>query len=421
MNFLQKPHFNKVAFHCIFILVVYAVLLLLRLPILVNADLFLSSDEGFMAVDMAELFSGGPFYFSHENVSYQGIFHSLMAIPFFWLFGVSSFTFKLPAVLYYTLYIWTFFLLAIRLNRKIAWVSVALLILCPPNILELTTYNYPHTLSACFGNAAFLIFLSHRDNPSYLKVFYITFIIGFSLYVYTFSAIYFAVIIILWALDAQISFRDVFERLKPACLREGCARLIDITILLNLFWVLITYMTGGISSKIGDFYLFNSFIRNNTPHYWMSDSSQAYIPFIEFFIFIVTLRVLIFRTDIIHFFKTAKYSPSTSFLVVGLFGFLMGLIPRWIGLYRNSISGHPGYELELGLPQMWHKLSDLIFVQLPKTLELNSYLGMLVAVIVGVAIFNTLHRDKSLVKMIFAILPILLLSVLIIYQKPNAV
>ena len=142
MNFLQKPHFNKIAFHCIFILVVYAILLLIRLPILVNADLFLSSDEGFMAVDMANLFEGGQFHFYHENVSYQGIFHSLIAIPFFWLFGVSSFAFKLPSILYYTLYIWTFFLLAMRLNTKIAWISVALLVLCPPGILDVTINNF---------------------------------------------------------------------------------------------------------------------------------------------------------------------------------------------------------------------------------------------------------------------------------------
>ena len=122
---LSQSHLNKAVFHCIFILSVYAILFFIRLPILVNADLFLGGDESFMAVDMANLFEGGQFYFYHENVSYHGIFHSLIAIPFFWLFGVSSFAFKLPSILYYTLYIWTFFLLAMRLNTKIAWISVA--------------------------------------------------------------------------------------------------------------------------------------------------------------------------------------------------------------------------------------------------------------------------------------------------------
>ena len=107
---------------------------------------------------------------------------------------------------------------------------------------------------------------------------------------------------------------------------------------------------------------------------------------------------------------------------IGLFGFLIGLTPRWIGLYANSISGHAGYELDLGLPQMWHKLSNLVSVQLPNILEFDSsYLGMLVAVLMGVAVFNFLRRDKGGVEIIFAILPILLLSASIIYQKPHTV
>ena len=375
-----------------------------------------------MAVDMANLFEGGQFYFYHENVSYHGIFHSLIAIPFFWLFGVSSFAFKLPSILYYTLYIWTFFLLAMRLNTKIAWISVALLVLCPPVILDVTMINYPHTIIACLGNVAFLIYLSHRDNPTYLKVFYITFIMGFSLYVYILSAIYFAVIIFLWIMDSKTFVHNVFEQLKPVCLRQGFARLIDIIIFINISWILLTYMTGGISSKIGDLGLFNSFMRNSAPHYWsMLDPNKIHIPFIEFFILMAILRVVIYRTDIIRFIKTAKNSPSFICLGVGLLGFLMGLTPRWIGLYKNSISGHPGYELDFGLPQMWHKLSDLFSVQLPRILELNSYLGMLVTILVGVAIFNFLRRNKGGVEMIFAILPIVLLSALIIYQKPNVV
>ncbi len=178
-------------------------------------------------------------------------------------------------------------------------------------------------------------------------------------------------------------------------------------------------MTGGISSKIGDLGLFNSFMRTSAPHYRMLDSSNVHIPLIEFFILMVILRVVIYRTDIIRFVKTAKNSPSFICLGVGLLGFLMGLTPRWIGLYRKRINGHPGYELDFGLPQMWHKLSDLVSVQLPKILELNSYFGVLVVLLVGLAIVNFLRRGKGGVEMIFAILPIVLLLALIIYQKPN--
>ena len=103
MNFLKKSPLDKIVFHCIFILIAYIILLFIRLPILVNADSFLTSDEGFMASHIMNLFNGGPFSFYYENVSYAGTFNGLIAIPFFWLFGVSSLVFKLPAVLFYTL------------------------------------------------------------------------------------------------------------------------------------------------------------------------------------------------------------------------------------------------------------------------------------------------------------------------------
>jgi hypothetical protein len=419
MKFLENKQLNNITFHCIFILSVYAILFFIRLPILVNAEVFLNIDEAFMANDMANLFEGDQFHFYHENVSYHGIFHSLIAIPFFWLFGVSSFAFKLPSILYYTLYIWTFFLLTMRINRKIAWISVALLVLCPPGILNITVYNFPHTLVAGLGNVAFLIYLSHRDNPTHRKIFYITFIMGFSLYVYILSAIYSAVIIFLWIMDSKTFVRNVFEQLKPVCLRQGFARLIDIIIFINISWILLTYLTGGISSKIGDLGLFNSFMRTSAPHYRMLGSSNVHIPLIEFFILMVILRVVIYRTDIIRFIKMAKNSPSFICLGVGLLGFLMGLTPRWIGLYRNRINGHPGYELDFGLPQMWHKLSDLVSVKFPQILELNSYFGVLVALLVGLAIFNSLRRDKAPVKIIFAILPIIVVLAITMYQKPN--
>jgi hypothetical protein len=178
-------------------------------------------------------------------------------------------------------------------------------------------------------------------------------------------------------------------------------------------------VTGGISSKIGDLGLFNSFMRTSAPHYRMLDSSNVHIPLIEFFILMVILRVVIYRTDIIRFIKMAKTSPSSICLGVGLLGFLMGLTPRWIGLYRNRINGHPGYELDFGLPQMWNKLSDLVSVKLSQILELNSYFGVLVALLVGLAIFNSLRRDKTPEKIIFAILPIIVVLAITIYQKPN--
>jgi hypothetical protein len=419
MKFLENKQLNKITFHCIFILSVYAILFFIRLPILLNADFFLNSDEGFLANYLVDLINGGKFSFFYENVSYEGTLLNLIAIPFFWLFGISAFTFKLTAIFFYALYIWTFFLLVLRLNVKTAWISTALLVTCPPSILDLTTLNYSNLQIQFIGNVAFLIFLSNRKNPSFIKVFYINFLMGLSLYIYTYSIIFFGVLIVVWIIDAKFSFRNNLLLLKPTCFRECCARFADVIIISNFSWVLLTYMFGGISSQIGGLKLFSSFMRSNAPHYWMLDPSKVSIPFIEVLLFIIAVRVIVYRADIIYLIRKSKNSPLAKFIGVGLLGFFTGMSPRWIGLYRDSITGHPGYEVDLGFPQMWHKLSDLVSVQLPRILELNSYIGLLVTVLVGAAIVNFLRRGKGGVEMIFAILPIVLLLALIIYQKPN--
>jgi len=419
MKFLEIRQLKNITFHCIFIISVYIILFIFRLPILLNADLFLSGDEGYLANYLVDLINGGQFSFFYENSSYEGSLLHLITIPFFWLFGISAFTFKLPAIFFYALYIWTFFLLVLRLNIKAAWISAVLLVFCPPSILHFTTFNYSNIQIAFIGNVAFLIFLSNRKNPSFIKVFYINFLMGLSLYIFIYSIIYFGVLITLWIIDAKFSFRNKLLLLKPTCFREGCARLADVIIILNLSWVLLTYMVGGISSKIGGLNLFSSFIRSNVPHYWMFDPSKVSIPFIEVLLFIVAVRVIVYRADIIYLIRKSKNSASAKFIGVGLLGFFTGMSPRWLGLYRESITGHPGYEVDLGFPQMWHKLSDLVYVQLPRILELNSYIGILVTVLVGVAIVKFLRQGKGGVEMIFAILPIVLLLALIIYQKPN--
>ena len=421
MNFLKKFSANKIVFHCIFIAVVYVILLIIRIPILINADSFLSPDEGFMASDMLDLMNGGPFSFSMENVSYEGVIPQLTAVPFFWIFGISSLTYKLPGILFYATYIWTFYLLVKRLNSKIAWISVFLLIFCPPVILDLSTLNYSSFIVASMGNAAYFIYFKNRENPSRLKVFYLTFLIGLSLYTNIYSVIYMSVLFILWVMDARVSLRKVLQSLKPTSTREYCARFIDVVIILNVSWILLSFITGGISIKFGDFNLFNSFMKGTTPHYLALNSNKINIPIIELLYLIPIFRLIIYREDFIRAIQSIKNSDSIRLWGVGLFGFLIGLTPRWIGLYENSISGHPGFELDIKLSQMWFKLSDLVSVQIPKMFELNSYLGILVCILIGVAIFNFLRRDKSKIEMIFGILPIVILLASVIYQKPNVV
>jgi hypothetical protein len=404
-----------------FIAVVYIILLIIRIPILINADAFLTADEGFIASDMLDLLNGGPFSLSMENVSYEGVIPQLTAVPFFWIFGISSLTFKLPGIFFYAIYIWTFYLLIKKLNSKIAWVSVFLLIFCPPVILNLSTLNYSYFIVASMGNAAYFIYFKNRENPSRLKVFYITYLIGLSLYTNLYSVIYLSVLFILWIMDTRVSLRKVLQSLKPTSSREYCARFIDIAIILNVSWILLSFIAGGVSIKLGDFNLFNSFMKGTTPHYLALNSNKINIPLIELLYLIPFFRLIIYRDDFIRAIQSIKNSDSIRLWGIGLFGFLIGLTPRWIALYEKSISGHPGFELDIALSKMWLKLSDLVFEQIPKIFELNSYSGILVSLLIVIAIFNFLRREKSEVEMVFAILPIVILLASVIYQKPNVV
>ncbi|MBC8285129.1 MAG: hypothetical protein H8E32_15045, partial [Nitrospinae bacterium] len=72
---------------------IFACLLLFRAPLLFNADHYLSFDEAYQGSQILDLMNGGPIQFYYEGESYAGIFLGLAAIPFFWLFGVSAFSY----------------------------------------------------------------------------------------------------------------------------------------------------------------------------------------------------------------------------------------------------------------------------------------------------------------------------------------
>ncbi len=69
---------------------IFFVLALLRLPVWISPDAFLSADEAYQANQIVSLMRGGPLFYYFYDTSYQGIFYGLTAIPFFWIFGVGS-------------------------------------------------------------------------------------------------------------------------------------------------------------------------------------------------------------------------------------------------------------------------------------------------------------------------------------------
>ena len=57
-----KPFFRQ----AFLLIMIWAVLLVLRVPILANANLFLDADEGVMAYQIFDLFNGGPLCFEEK-------------------------------------------------------------------------------------------------------------------------------------------------------------------------------------------------------------------------------------------------------------------------------------------------------------------------------------------------------------------
>ena len=430
--FLEKPKFGKILWHFIFLLVLFAILILVRLPILANADIYMSGDEGFMASDMADLYKGGAFSFYHDNVSYEGVFSSLFAIPFFMLFGVNSLAFKLPAALFYSLYIWSFFLLSRRIDNRLAWIVAILLVLCPSGILMLTTLNYSNVLIGFLANLAFLIFLKNRENPRPSNVFWIFFIMGISLYANTFSIIYITALITLWALGGWVTFKKISRNLKPSNTKEAFVKVIDFFQLLYFSGMLLTYVAGGIVLKANDFHILTFFMYWNQPHIGALNSKALYpLPFVEF-ILLALLRIVIYRQDLKKIFERIRTSTTFHIWGYGLVGFFVGLSPRWFGLIGKQVSGHAGFEVNIHPSGILHKIDDLLLIWLPKLFNLNFSENLIPSTLMSTLLLGSLiyfisnwiktFRPGQLgPKEIFIILPLVLIVTLFIYQKPHTI
>lgn len=432
----EKARFDKklvqTLWHVTFVLVSFAILILIRLPILANADIYLTSDEGFMASDMGDLYQGGTFIFYHENVSYQGVLHSLFAIPFFILFDVNSLAFKLPAELFYALYIWTSFLLARLIDDGLAWVFVLLLVICPPSILQLTTYTYPHILIGFFSNLAFLIFLENNENPKPAKVFLIFFIMGISFYTYSFSIIYFLSLCIIWALSAGFTFKKIWKILQPATSRESFARMIDFFLLIYFTGTLLSYIAGGIVLKTNNYQILTFFMYLDKPYFGGLNLKLLYpAPFLEFFL-LAFLRIIFYRQDIKKLFDFIKTSTAFKFWSYGLAGFLIGLFPRWLGLAGKQVSGHAGFEVNIHPSNILNKIVDLIQIWVPRLFHLN-FSGNLVpsiamsALLLGSSIYfisnwiKNFRPDQPSLKEIVIFILLVLIASILFYQKPHTI
>ena len=251
-----KPFFRQ----AFLLIMIWAVLLVLRVPILANANLYLDADEGFMATHMVESIKSGNFSLYYERVRYHGNFNGYLALPFFLIMGFTALAFKLPAVLCYGLYVWTFYLLATRYRKDIALTVAIFMVFCPPAILDLSTRNYPHLIVGILGNFLFLladqIIKKQRNNT---KIFFLGLVVGFSIYVYSYSVIYVTTVLIILLLaspswdswrgnSSLVSFLNPFKNCNN--IQQIILRVVDIVmgvIFLGIFsFLFFKYIWGGI-------------------------------------------------------------------------------------------------------------------------------------------------------------------------------
>ena len=62
---------------------IFFVLVVLRLPVWVNADMLLTADEGIMAYQILDLYNGNSYFTYYDVTKYFGITNGLAAFPFF--------------------------------------------------------------------------------------------------------------------------------------------------------------------------------------------------------------------------------------------------------------------------------------------------------------------------------------------------
>ena len=251
-----KPFFRQ----AFLLIMIWAVLLVLRVPILANANLFLDADEGFMATHMVESIKSGNFSLYYERVRYSGNFNAYLVLPFFLIMGFTALAFKLPAVLCYGLYVWTFYLLAKRYRKDIALTVAIFMVFCPPAILDLSTRSILQIIIGIFGNVLFLladqIIKNQRSNS---KIFLLGLVAGFTIYVYSYSVIYVTTVLIILILaspswdswrgnSSLVSFLNPFKNCNN--IQQIILRVVDIVmgvIFFGIFsFLFFKYIWGGI-------------------------------------------------------------------------------------------------------------------------------------------------------------------------------
>jgi hypothetical protein len=363
------------AMHFLAVLLIFLILGLIRYPIFLNSDHFFTYDEGMLANTILYLLNGGPIVFYYDTARTFGLTFGLAASPFMWLMGPTSLAYNLPATLFYSLYLWTTYLIARILIPRTAYLVFIMLIFTPNYITFMSTHNWPHIPAAFLGNLIFLLFIKTKipGRISSPIIFALFFVMGFAIYTYTYSLIYILTIGILYTLTHPL-WKQIRENLSfttlVVCFKNKKTKLeifcllLDILLILFFIAVVFSYIFGGFGLDIAG----HSILQINNFHKAAMQLSA-----------ILFLRILINPIEAISFLRNAKFycasraqSKKQNIIAIGVVGFLIGLSPRITSILMGETSrGGQGHDVDFSPTKIFVHFQDILTEHGPKILGFN--------------------------------------------------
>ena len=365
---------QKIITHLLALVLITAALLILNYPILLNADFFMQFDEVAQAGFTLNLMKGSPFSFyypSSAHFSYHGILHGLFAIPFFWLIGNTALAYKLPAILFYAVHTWGTCWISGRINPKAPFLVGLLMVFCSPVMSFIATHNWSNAVILFLGSLSLVLFLEcySSSNKLALKVFFLFFTLGLSIYAYTYSIIYVATILFIfiltstWWKEVRLHFKLSkitfwWKNLDSRKLRF--IRILDLVIISFLLATGFAYVWGGFAIDIFDTSIFQI--------------KKFHKPVAQVLVLIV-VRLLLYRQDLPGVFQKARTlaqsidNRTKILMAYGFSGLMVGLLTRIVAIVTGEItSGGQGFDMNLGLFRLFEHVKVIVLERIPDVL-----------------------------------------------------
>jgi hypothetical protein len=337
-------------FHITFILVAISLVFIRILPLLINPELDYGGDEVFHAREIWEFLNGRELFFYYENVNYHGNFEGYTAIPFVKYFGFYPLPFKLPALIYYGLFIWSTFLIVRTINPRAGWIASILLVFPPQWLISWALMNnYVFAPILFLGNMTLYFFIKIKINKALEKetVFLLCFFSGLAIYIWTYSIIYIFTILFLLVLTHPKwnVFRDRFSiklLFQSFALietkKEKIAKVYDAILCVFVLAIAYSFVFGGFGLDIGGI----TILQINNLH----KPVLQVVPLIVVRLLLARLKVL---PSIFNPFRNVSVFDGgyKTFIFVGSVGFVLGMFPRIISILDGSVTrGGQGFDMD---------------------------------------------------------------------------